>query len=71
MSFVQLQKRNASADDTIFELIGLYAGVIQSTRENLVKEGKPIPAALNLALDAIRCYQMNQYNGPRGRTVSD
>jgi len=71
LSFVQLQKRNASADDTIFELIGLYAGVIQSTRENLVKEGKPIPAALNLALDAIRCYQMNQYNGPRGRTVSD
>ena len=45
--------------------------MIQSTRENLVKEGKPIPAALNLALDAIRCYQMNQYNGPRGRTVSD
>lgn len=71
LSFVQLQKQNASAEDTIFELVGLYAAVLQSTRENLVKEGKPIPAALDHARATIRRYQMDQYSRRRGHTVGN
>ncbi|GEM_PF-986240 len=65
LSFVQLQKQNASAEDTISEIIGLYGAVLRSTRESLVNEGKPVPAALDNACAAIHRYQIDQTQSHR------
>ncbi|GAP15199.1 hypothetical protein LARV_02981 [Longilinea arvoryzae] len=70
LSFIQLQEQKVSADDTIFELIGMYSAVLKSARENLLKKRKPIPASLENALSIIRRYQAEEYKSKRGHTIS-
>ncbi len=70
LSFVQLQKQKANAEDTIFELVGMYSAVLQSARENLRNQGKPIPVGLENAFSAIRAYQADQYKTRRGHTIN-
>lgn len=70
LTFVQLQKLNSSSDDTIFELIGMYGAILQSTREKLLQAGLPVPPALDNAHAVIRRYQVDQYKNHRGHTIN-
>lgn len=70
LSFIQLQKQKTSSEDTLFELIGMYAAIMQSAREALLKQGKPVPISLEKALAAIRAYQRDQYKTRRGHSIN-
>ncbi len=70
LSFVQLQKQKTSADDTIFELIGMYSAVLKTARENSISQGKPIPASLDNALSILQRYQAEEYKVKRGHTIT-
>jgi hypothetical protein len=70
LSFVQFQRKNASPDDIIFELIGMYSAMLKTTWLNLEKQRKPIPASLKNALAIIEKYQSKQYAEKRGHTIS-
>ncbi len=69
LSFVQLQKQNTTAEDTIFTLVGMYKGILQSVRENLQSQGKTVPASLANGLAIIRAYQDDQYKKRLGHFV--
>jgi hypothetical protein len=69
LSFIQLQRQNTAPEDTIFTLVGMYKGILQSARENLLKQGKPVPASLENALGVIRKYQHEQYKQRLGRYI--
>jgi len=70
LSFVQLQKQKAIPEDTIFELIGMYSAVLQSARENLRAQGRPMSPELENAFSAIRAYQADQYKTKRGHSIN-
>lgn len=69
LSFIQLQRQNASAEDTILTLLVMYKGILQSARQDLLKQGRPIPASLETALAAIRKVQHDRYKQGLGRYI--
>lgn len=69
LSFIQLQRQNATAEDTILTLLGMYKGILQSARQELIRQGKPVPTGLETVLAEIRRVQHDRYKQGLGRYV--